>query len=161
MNDKFIKGFSYIEALIATAIISIMFIPALAGFHSAALNQRYAADRYEAVTQAELAILYIRTPESGDVNNLNIPYLLHDKYDFVINDSSNSVAIDFYHFPEIPPLTNDGWDVNGETHIYTGADDGALSLEGPFSAVSDLRAVTVDVYDKEGVFLTRVVQMVK
>ena len=148
--------------LIATAIVSIMFVPALAGFHSAALNQRYAADRYEAATQAELALLMLsRTSESGDYNVMNVPFLLHDKYNFIIDDPSNPVTIDFHQVLTITPSVNNSWNINDETHVFTGSDGGVLVLESVYSDVNDLRVITVDVYDKDGVFLIRAAQVVR
>jgi len=156
-KQKFKNGFSYIEALIAAAIVSVTVVPALAMFYSAAQNQRYAADRYEAAVQAELALKYIcRAGETGFAE-YGADYLSFDKFDFIINDNADAVKLD-YGAPRIAPAVDEHWDISDTRHVFTGPDGNILILEGPFEERNEIRAVAVDVCDKDGNLLARAAQ---
>ena len=171
------KGFSYIETLIAAAILSIIIIPVLAGFHIATLNQRYAETRYLAATQAELALngaaRFVRAngfPEIGMsvVDFLDTEFLMHDQFNFVVSvsdgyqnrtvggtTSGNLVSIDF---PDVNIPSIDDWDWG--SLIYIHASGSTLILDGkPAGPASGIYIITVDVYDAQNNLLIRMGQI--
>jgi len=88
------KGIAYLEAIIAAAVLSAVFIPAISVYYAASLNQNYAVKFYKAATQAELAASAARrsyeslgAPAAGifAADYLNEDHLLHDEFDFNIS----------------------------------------------------------------------------
>jgi len=145
------KGFTYIEVLIAAAVLSVIFIPAVSVFYSASLNQNYAVKYYNAAAQAELAVsAAVRSvenfgiPESGigSVEFLNDNYLLYDEFDFIITiyDDSGAPAA----------RIGEGVPVSGPPEFLY---DGTPEISAEF-------LISVDVYDKNGKLLIRVCQVI-
>ena len=157
MHKKKNNGFAYIEALIAAAIVSFTVAPVLAAFHSAALDQRYAADRYEAAVQAEMALAYTRPGETGSAVTGGF-FLSRDVYDFIIDDITDASDL-IYNAPPVAPAGAAGWDLSDDIHIYNGPR--VLALTGPFPVRGEMRVAAVDVFDKQGRLLARAAQAVR
>lgn len=130
--------------------------PVLAAFHSAARNQRYASDRYEAAMQADLALAYAGRADDAEFIGADVPFLSRDKYDFVINGAGAAELR--YGAPPVTPGGAERWDTSDTRCVYNGP-DGVLVLEGPFPVINEARAVVVDVYDKDGQLLARAAQV--
>jgi len=149
-------GFSYIEALIAAAIVSLGVIPALSGFYAASANQRYAADRYEAAVRAEHLLMLLDRPHAAEETASEAEtFLSDDKFIFIFNDAANPPEILSRTAPVIPVYENNLWTADDGSYFYASASGGALTLKGPLYEPADLRVPTVDAYDKNGNFLIR------
>ena len=170
-------GFTYIEVIICAAVLSVVFIPVMQGFHSASAAYTRAADMYRAGAQAELALAaacrfvgaYGADIAETDISAvLNDDYLLFDEYDFTVTVRTGSDIISTESSAVInaaeliltepafdPEPLYGGWIKSGGTdRTYTR--DGVVLILGAYAAPPDtVYTITVDVRDKQGVCAVR------
>ena len=161
------KGFAYIDALIAAAVISAVFIPVISVFYTSAQNQNYAVKYYKAAAQAELALaaagcaleVYGAETDFGEI--LSEKYFLRDEFDFIIS-TGDEPGVDFYieSEPEIIFGEPSDWETGSfPRQSYSDADGVRLVIEGSPAPVENGFTLTVDVYDKNGKFLARAARL--
>ena len=158
-------GFTYIEALIAVTLVSLMMVPVFSGYYAAANNRRFSVDRYGAAVQAELALIdACRSYNAGGVFISENEFLRTDLYDFDFFFASGELAgaeLIYINCPEIPVYEGSNRDIPNLSRYILTASGGSLTLEGTFTKINEPKAATVEVCGKEGGLPVRLGQVVR
>ena len=156
MNPLNNRGMTYLEVLMAAALLSIIMVPVLSGFFNAAQNQRYAQMAYEAslyaanmLTEAGAGIIksgdgfaaVLRNPAfDTEYRTDEFDYLL-----YVYESGLDGLSLIFFAATEQSAAPDAPAPVFAGDHIPQNA--------APYLPVEHI--VMVEVYDKRGTLLNR------